>query len=167
VLVQIIKGIACKRGRQEASITARTQVADSPLIRAVVAFSRQGGSRSTCSRLLSQLTRVAAEEGIVLKGKPWPKNEDSLGKMLSQCMPLLSKLGVPIQRNMNDRPRTWTIPDTSSVGDANAVATIKADIATSSNTAGTSPLSDESSTEPYVGEENFDDSILQEVIHRD
>ena len=132
-MVEVAKGLAYRRSRRPSSLAGKHLIAQSPLAQAVIHVAKDGGTRSELSRLLAKVNHVARREGIDTTGKRWPKSEDALGCQLSAIQKLLTAAGVPIARNENDRPRTWTIPPlTSGDGDATKVAVATCDRITSS-----------------------------------
>ena len=107
--VDIIRGHAFPRPRRVAETSADYLIAKRPLAQAVLAVARKGGTKKPLPAMLATLNRMAQREGIDINKGPWPANEDSLGKQLSQMVALLHRKGVALVRNETDRPRTWTI----------------------------------------------------------
>lgn len=126
-MVGVIKGVAYRRRRRPGLVAVKHQISQRPLAQAVLAVAKDGGTRAELPRLLAKLNQVVERENIDIKGKPWPKNEDALGCHLSTLQKLLEAIGVPIVRNENDRPRTWTIPPFTSGDGYTANVTDRAD----------------------------------------
>jgi hypothetical protein len=166
-MVAIIKGIAYRRQRKPALIAAKHQIAQRPLAQAVLVIAKEGGTRADLPRLLAKVNHVVERESIEIKGKSWPKNEDALGCQLSSIQKLLAAVGVPIVRNENDRPRTWTIPpDTSSDGSLAKVTGRTDHPETTSETSDTSTPNQRMAVAQQVEVHSEElDNLIQEVVH--
>ena len=115
--VEVIYGLAFERKRKVADTAVEYLIAQKPLAEAILAIARSGGTEATPSHLLAKVNTIASRQRIDTANGPWPHNEDSLGKQLSQLAPLLEAVGVKVERSRGTQ-RRWTIhsPELTSDG---------------------------------------------------
>ena len=107
--VEVVYGYAFERDREVAVAAVEYLIAQKPLAEAVLAIAHSGGTEATPSRLLAKVNTVATRQGIDTQKGPWPHSEDSLGRQLSQLVPLLESAGVGLRR-VRGNERRWIIP---------------------------------------------------------
>jgi hypothetical protein len=131
--VEVVYGHAFERERQIADTAWEYLIAQKPLAEAVLAIAGSGGTESTPSQLLAKVNTVASRQGIDTKRGPWPHSEDSLGRQLSQLVPLLASAGIRVDRRRGNQ-RQWTIhpPESTSDGCDGEVADTSVDHASDS-----------------------------------
>lgn len=163
----VLRGFAFRLPRREPEAAASHLLTQKPLAQAVLAIARDGGTRADPTRLLAKLNHIAHREGIDTRDKPWPRNEDALGRQLSGLLKLLAGLKVVVVRNENDRPRTWTIPPaTSGDGSPDKVTAVNASGQPGYAAAVTSGVPTEHVTDHPPGQTHDDelDTLIREVV---